>query len=1024
MSTPVSALTALFAFSAATAALLAQEPTSGSAGPAPEPNSAASPVDQLEDWRRTHGDAWQSHTNPRTGTLELLFGGNAAPSFEPDTAVDSDWFRLAREWIEATEGMHGVPLNELVGVRVFFLPLAQGNTTDKMTVRFDQVLEGVPVEDGRINVLFDLQGRLLSLHTTAAPTIDDPATHPAFDAAFASLIAREAFTRTEGVEPNHYGAAKLVFAHVDDQETRRWTLAWQVDAQWIEPGFDPKGYTYTIDARTRQVLKRATSIHHLDVTGTVSSMATPGTAADHAGNPPVATPMPYMQVQSSAGTVFTDANGDFTFPGVNAPLNVTVSYTGTFTNVVNFAGSNHTQVFNNVQPNQPNALLMNPSSSPLVTAQANGFNWVNKQRDWIRSIFPNDNTADFLSTTNVNQSQTCNAFFNGSSTNYFAPGGGCNNTCYSSVVAHEMGHWLNVLYGTGNGSDGMGEGNADIFSVYMLDEPLVAPFFYTSGAPIRDAQNNRQFCGDMSPGCYGAVHTDGEVWMGAAWKIRTRLNGSLGNALGDLQSSLLFLGWMNSYNQTGINSIIETQWLTLDDNDGNIGNGTPNYAEIDGGFRQQGFPGFGLQFVTFSNVTQLLTTTDEVGPYIVNADVVAAINPPLSSATLRYRVNGGAIQVVPMTNVGGDTYTAAIPGQPAPAGIEYVVTGQDNVGSANSYPSSDLTQGLSFAVGQLSVLYATTFESGAGGWVRTGGSATSGLWVHGDPNGTAAQPEDDHTTFPGVNCWFTGQAAPGAAIGTNDVDGGTTYLLSSTLDLTGALTPQISYWRWFSNTQGSAPGSDVMVVQISNNGGGTWSTVETVGPFGPEANGGWFRREFLVRPILTPTNNMKLRFNVSDVGEDSIVEAAIDDVFVASIEDIVAPPSTYCTVSPNSTGNTGTVTFSGSQSVFRNTAVLRGQSLPMGTFGMFFFGDQQTQQPVAGSSAILCVTGTTHRLPVVITDSIFGSAYFPLDFTDPNTSAQVITGGSTWNFQFWHRDAVGGVATSNMTNAVSVQFGV
>jgi hypothetical protein len=31
------------------------------------------------------------------------------------------------------------------------------------------VIGGVPVEDGRINVLFDLRGRLLSLHTTAAP---------------------------------------------------------------------------------------------------------------------------------------------------------------------------------------------------------------------------------------------------------------------------------------------------------------------------------------------------------------------------------------------------------------------------------------------------------------------------------------------------------------------------------------------------------------------------------------------------------------------------------------------------------------------------------------------------------------------------------------------------------------------------------------------------------------------------------------------------------------------------------------
>ena len=30
--------------------------------------------------------------------------------------------------------------------------------------------------------------------------------------------------------------------------------------------------------------------------------------------------------------------------------------------------------------------------------------------------------------------------------------------------------------------------------------------------------------------------------------------------------------------------------------------------------------------------------------------------------------------------------------------------------------------------------------------------------------------------------------------------------------------------------------------------------------------------------------------------------------------------------------------------------------------------------------------------------------------------------GDTWNFQVWYRDAVGGSATSNFTDAVSVTF--
>ena len=33
-----------------------------------------------------------------------------------------------------------------------------------------------------------------------------------------------------------------------------------------------------------------------------------------------------------------------------------------------------------------------------------------------------------------------------------------------------------------------------------------------------------------------------------------------------------------------------------------------------------------------------------------------------------------------------------------------------------------------------------------------------------------------------------------------------------------------------------------------------------------------------------------------------------------------------------------------------------------------------------------------------------------------------IAAGETWNFQTWHRDSVGGIATSNFTNGLAVTF--
>ena len=130
----------------------------------------------------------------------------------------------------------------------------------------------------------------------------------------------------------------------------------------------------------------------------------------------------------------------------------------------------------------------------------------------MRSVDPTDDTADFQALARVNHNSICNAYFDGSSVNFFASGGGCVNTAYASVVAHEMGHWLNVLYGTGNGSDGMGEGNADVFSMYVYDTPVVGEDFFGPGSMVRTGENTTMFCGDCCPGCHGGqVHKEGAV---------------------------------------------------------------------------------------------------------------------------------------------------------------------------------------------------------------------------------------------------------------------------------------------------------------------------------------------------------------------------------------------------------------------------------------------------------------------------------------------------------------------------------
>ena len=173
----------------------------------------------------------------------------------------------------------------------------------------------MPVEDGTVSVLFDTRGRLPSLYTTAAPAVENA------------------------------GAEQLAFAHVDSGETRTWTLAWRVEALYDVPSEVQRGKRYTTDALCRDVFKTEETVHRFDVFGTISSNATPGSAADSPSNPPVPQPTPRVRITSSAGTVDTDRDGNFKIAGVNVPVDLTVRYFGPFTDINTEAGADYSITF-------------------------------------------------------------------------------------------------------------------------------------------------------------------------------------------------------------------------------------------------------------------------------------------------------------------------------------------------------------------------------------------------------------------------------------------------------------------------------------------------------------------------------------------------------------------------------------------------------------------------------------------------------------------------------------------------------
>jgi hypothetical protein len=136
----------------------------------------------------------------------------------------------------------------------------------------------------------------------------------------------------------------------------------------------------------------------------------------------------------------------------------------------------------------------------------------------------------------------------------------------------------------------------------------------------------------------------------------------------------------------------------------------------------------------------------------------------------------------------------------------------------------------------------------------------------------------------------------------------------------------------------------------------------------------------------------------------------------------------YCTTVPNSTGNSGAISATGSTVAANNDVELLATSLPNNAFG--FFLTSQTQgfiQNPGGSQGNLCLTGSIGRYvgPGQIQNSgLTGSISLVLDLTQtPQPTGFVsVQAGQTWNFTAWHRDAVAGVATSNFTDGLTILF--
>ena len=121
----------------------------------------------------------------------------------------------------------------------------------------------------------------------------------------------------------------------------------------------------------------------------------------------------------------------------------------------------------------------------------------------------------------------------------------------------------------------------------------------------------------------------------------------------------------------------------------------------------------------------------------------------------------------------------------------------------------------------------------------------AGAWERGVPAGGGDLGDPAEDADGSGQCYVTGLAD-----GDNDVDGGSTAIYSPVMD---ASDPDaiLGYWRWYSTMTDGSPSDDVLSINVSDDGGLSWTNLETIGPGGPETDGGWIRKEFRVAEVAS-----------------------------------------------------------------------------------------------------------------------------------------------------------------------------
>ena len=670
----------------------------------------------------------------------------------------------------------------------------------------------------------------------------------------------------------------VVFAGRDGQDVPP-RLALEYTVETADP---PQTWRLVADAVTANVLHAENLVVFENVTGTVTALATQGgKSMDCADEVP--TGFPYAEVTGGGATAFSDLQGHFLLNiSGSSPLALSSPTRGQYFDVVNLAGTTE-QLQQVVTPPGPATFVHNAdNASDLLRAQTDAYLSANQVRDFLLRYVPNypviSTQSNFL--LNVNRSDGfCpgNAWYDGSSLNFCAGGGGYANTAFASFAHHEYGH--HIVQSGGSGQGAYGEGMGDAIASLLAGDPGISYGFSMNQCttPLRSADNACQYSASTCSSCGSEDHTCGNLLSGTIWSIRKALATSQPETYVDLLNALV-LSSIPLHVGSHIDSSIAVDLLTLDDDDSNLDNGSPHYDQICAGFAAHGMscPPKAVTGLSVAPADPLIAAGPRGGPFTPES-VSYTLENLGPESTIAYTVAPAtAAPWLSITNASGQIAR----GQQAQV---TVAIDQATAGALSSgiYRTTLQFRNLTNENGNAS--REARLESGVKRLFSEDFAAGPGRFSVG------AEPDNRWHVSSGCASKFPGHSAPGSLYFGNDstcsfaADAGTAGTATSTaIDVTDTSRLQLGF-NYYLQTENQA-NYDNATVQVSINGG-PFVTVASNGTGGAvlsDSTGTWQAADIDLSSLLSglPSASIRLRF-----GFDS-VDGALNDYAGFFIDDV------------------------------------------------------------------------------------------------------------------------------------------